>query len=118
MRINQSVAIIARRFSTFAVAFVPTNFGTNGFSNRSRSASVGNESFQLRRKAEITGHAQSGWSLHGSPATKATASITQKVELGSCDPDFRLSRLIFSRRSAIIMGYLSVGHLGARQFCL
>src|SRR6185437_416754 len=73
-----------------------------GFRSLSRSVSLGSASFHERMNAAITGHTHSGESLHFSPATKATASITQNVESGECAPDFKESPSIFRILSSII----------------
>ena len=98
-RISQSAASIMRRSSRSGWR-VFTILGISGRSRRSRSASVGKASFHDRRKVEITGHAHSGASLHFSPATKATASITQNAESGLWAPALSERRCTFFQRAA------------------
>jgi hypothetical protein len=74
---------------------------SKGFNNRSRSASVGSASFQDLKKAAITGQASGSWSLQGFPWIKASASITQKVESGECEPDLSDNPASLASRSVI-----------------
>src|SRR6185437_825919 len=86
-RRSQSIAMKARRCSSASVVFVPISVGMSGFNRRSRSASLGSESFQERMNVPTAGDTQGGVSDQGLPATQETNSMTHApFSKDSCEP--------------------------------
>jgi hypothetical protein len=82
-RTAQSAARKRRFASTAFVDFEPASFRMSGFSSRVRISSLGMRSLSRMQAAVMTGQAHFGWSECGSPATYATASITQSPSSGA-----------------------------------